>query len=117
MSNKQKPPTQQVSARPQRAPPVKQVVPHIGQLAKRPKPEAKPTGEPPPGRYGVYDAKGNMRGHVGPNGTEMTARRLGVPNAKLKTKSGVPGWYGQTLAEVSAKGATTAEVGGTNGQD
>jgi hypothetical protein len=49
-------------------------------------------GTVPPGRIAVLDRKGNLRGHVGPKATSVTASRFtGQPGAKL-TKGERDSW-------------------------
>lgn len=75
--------------------------------APPPKPEAKP-GTIKPGRLGVYDSKGRLRGQVGPKATAATASRFHKQlGSKLGTVDGRPAWIAPTLAEVSAKGSAT----------
>jgi hypothetical protein len=46
-------------------------------------------GTVPPGRIAVLDRKGNLRGHVGPKATSVTASRFtGQPGAKLTKNKG-----------------------------
>jgi hypothetical protein len=50
-------------------------------------------GEVPPGRIGVYDASGNLRGHVGPRATSVTATRFTEQHgAVLGKKNGRKAW-------------------------
>jgi hypothetical protein len=50
-------------------------------------------GTVPPGRIGVYDAGGNLRGHVGPKATEVTATRLTEQLGHVLSKrDGRPAW-------------------------
>jgi hypothetical protein len=74
-------------------------------LAPKPKPQDKP-GTIGAGKLGTYDAKGRLRGQVGPKATAATVSRfIGQHGAKLGTKDGRPAWLAPTLAEVSAKGS------------
>jgi hypothetical protein len=62
-------------------------------------------GTVPPGRIGVYDGDGNLRGHVGPKATSVTAARFtNQHGAKLGKKDGRLAWL--TPADVSALGTT-----------
>lgn len=62
-------------------------------------------GSIPPGKLGVYDANDNLRGHVGPKATSVTAARFtGQFGATLGTKDGCDAWL--TPADVSAAGTT-----------
>lgn len=58
----------------------------VPRKAKAPTP-----GLPPEGRLGIYDSKGNMRGHVGPKASAATVRRFGI-EAELSEKHGRPAW-------------------------
>ena len=72
--------------------------------------ERKP-GQIPEGRIGVYDAKKQLRGHVGPKASSVTCSRFhGQLGAKLGTVDGRLAW---TLPQTSAAGAA-AEPTGTN---
>ncbi len=52
-------------------------------------------GHPPINRIGIYDHKGNMRGHVGRTATAATvARFLGRHGAELGQKEGRTAWIG-----------------------
>jgi hypothetical protein len=52
-------------------------------------------GEVREGRIPIYDHKGHMRGHVGPNATSVTvARFVNQHGAKLGTKDGRQAWIG-----------------------
>lgn len=56
------------------------------------KPERK-IGEVPPGKIAVLDQRGNLRGHVGPRATSVTATRFtGKAGAKLAKKDGRDSW-------------------------
>lgn len=58
--------------------------------------QRKPTGLPPVNRIGVYDVRGNLRGHVGRTATSATcARFLGNHSAKLTRMNGRPAWREQ----------------------
>jgi hypothetical protein len=48
------------------------------------------------GRIPIYDHKGHMRGHVGPNATSVTVSRFigNLHGAKLGTKDGRDAWLG-----------------------
>ena len=47
----------------------------------------------PPGRIGVFDANGHLRGHVGPKATSVTAARFTETHgAKLGKKNGRTAW-------------------------
>ena len=51
-------------------------------------------GEVPPGKFGVYDSDGNLRGHVGPRATAATAARFtGQTGAVLAKKDGREAWH------------------------
>jgi hypothetical protein len=88
-----------------------------------PKPKPQETGKIGAGKLAVYDAgpagdgKGRRhRGTVGPKGTSATASRF---NKQLGSRlgrgpDGKQAWLGPTLAEVSAKGATTFKASGGN---
>lgn len=68
-------------------------------------------GEVPKGRYGVFVNGGRtLLGHVGGKATSATARRFGSYGAKLAKVQGRQAWLGETLAEVSSRGATKAQV-------
>jgi hypothetical protein len=69
-------------------------------------------GEVPPGRLGVFDAAGNLRGHVGPHATSVTAARFtNKHGAKLGTKDGRKAWltpnekYNAKIAAATKPGA------------
>jgi hypothetical protein len=80
-----------------------------------PKAKEKPTGRVPHGRLGVYAGK-SLVGHVGPKATAVTAARFGAHRAKLgKDADGNDCWKGLTLAQCSARGATSAKIS-TGGQ-
>jgi hypothetical protein len=53
-------------------------------------------GQVPDGRIAIVDAAGNIRGHVGPRVTAITARRFGVRNAELKKVNGRLEWHGES---------------------
>jgi hypothetical protein len=60
-------------------------------------------GSVPPGRVGVYDARGNYRGHVGEvGGSAATAARLGVPDAVLTVHKGKRAWCAKGLKNEQA---------------
>jgi hypothetical protein len=63
-----------------------------------PKPSRTKTAKPgavPPGRLGVFDSQGRMRGHVGKMATQATCVRFGVNDAQLSTKDGRACWRGK----------------------
>ncbi len=52
-----------------------------------------------PNRIGIYDRRGNLRGHVGRTATQATvARFIGHPNAKLGKVNGRTAWIEQRKA-------------------
>jgi len=75
--------------------------------APKPKAEEKP-GQIGKGKLGTYDARGRLRGQVGPKATAATVSRfIGEHGAKLGTKNGRPAWLSPTLAQASAQGTAT----------
>ncbi len=66
----------------------------------------------PANRLPIFDGHGRMRGRVGRKATAATVSRFGVHGAKLGTKNGRDAWLGQTLAEVSALGSATPGASG-----
>lgn len=76
------------------------------------------TGEVPPNKIGVYDASGNLRGHVGPKATSVTATRFTEQHgAVLGEKDGRKAWLTPNQkynAEISA--ATKPGAKATPGQ-
>jgi hypothetical protein len=82
-----------------------------------PPPPAKPEDTPGTigeGKLGVYDHKGRLRGQVGKLATSATVSRfIGQHGAKLGTKDGRPAWLApMTLAETSAKGTAAPDDDG-----
>jgi hypothetical protein len=49
-------------------------------------------GQIPPGRYGVFDARGNLRAHVGVKASAVTASRFTKRAMKLGKMNGRPAW-------------------------
>jgi hypothetical protein len=75
--------------------------------------ESREPGTVPPGRLGVYDGKGNYRGHVGHRaGAATAARFINRADVKLGTKDGRQAWV---CPRARATGATVAPVCGTDG--
>lgn len=92
---------------------------HDAPTPRKPKPET--AGKLPPGRIGVYDGKGRLRGHVGHLATQVTASRFTKEPMKLgkvgntlawvsAQGSATPGATGDTLADISSRGATTTKI-------
>jgi hypothetical protein len=63
-------------------------------MRRRPAPVRQKIGiDPPPGRVGVYDTKGQRRGHVGPHaGVSVATRLLGGAPAEAGKVKGKPAW-------------------------
>lgn len=94
---------------------------HDAPEPRKPKPET--AGKIPPGKIGVFDRAGNLRGHVGHLATAVTAARFTKQPMKLGTGpdgktlawvsaqgSATPGSNADTLAGVSSRGATATKI-------
>jgi hypothetical protein len=67
-------------------------------------------GTPPDGHVGIYVHGGKtLVGHA-VRGSQVQAARFGSHFAKLTKVAGRPAWVGQTLAEISSRGATKVQV-------
>jgi hypothetical protein len=63
---------------------------------ERHRPKRIKPGAVKPGHVGIYDHKGNLRGHLhGPGGSAATVERFGVHNAKLQRVRGASAWVGE----------------------